>query len=134
LASIDLLTGEVYGEVHEKHRSKEFVGFLKNLDLRYPKDVKIRIILDNHSSHVSIETKEYLKTVPERFEFVFTPVHTGWLNLIEVFFSKMTRSFLRGIRVVSKNELKERILNYIKEVNQMPTIFSRKWKMDQIVI
>jgi transposase len=134
LASIDLLTGDVYAEVHEKHRSKEFVGFLKNLDLRYPKDLKIKIILDNHSSHVSKETKGYLKTVPGRFEFVFTPVHASWLNLIEVFFSKMTRSFLRGIRVKSKKELKERILNYIKEVNQMPTVFSWKWKMDQIII
>jgi len=134
LASIDLLTGEVYGEVHERHRSREFVEFLKNLDSKYEKDVKIKIILDNHSAHVSKETKAYLKTVPSRFEFVFTPVHASWLNLIEVFFSKMTRSFLRGIRVKSKKELKDRILKYIKEVNEMPTIFSWKWKMDGIVI
>ncbi len=134
LASIDLLTGEIYAEVHEKHRSREFVGFLKNLNKLYAEDMKIKIILDNHSSHISKETKKYLKTVPNRFEFVFTPVHASWLNLIEVFFSKMTRSFLRGIRVKSKQELKERILKYIEEVNQMPTIFSWKWKMDQILI
>jgi len=86
--------------------------------------MRIKIILDNHSAHVSKETKSYLKTVPGRFEFVFTPKHASWLNLIEVFFSKMTRSFLRGIRVNSKSELKERILKYINEVNEMTTIFS----------
>ena len=134
LASIDLLTGKVIGEVFERHRSKEFVEFLKNLDNSYPKDMKIKIILDNHSSHVSKETKNYLKTVPGRFEFIFTPKHASWLNLIEVFFSKMTRSFLRGIRVDSKLELKERILKYIDEVNEMPTIFTWKWKMEDIII
>jgi len=134
LASIDLITGQIYGEVHERHRSKEFVGFLKNLDSHYSKDMKIRIILDNHSAHVSRETKGYLKTVPGRFEFIFIPKHASWLNLIEVFFSKMTRSFLRGIRVNSKLELKERILKYINEVNEMPTIFSWKWKIEDLVI
>lgn len=134
LASIDLITGKVIGEVHERHRSKEFVEFIKKLDNHYPKDMRIKIILDNHSSHVSKETKNYLKTVPGRFEFIFTPKHASWLNLIEVFFSKMARSFLRGIRVNSKSELKDRILKYIDEVNEMPTIFSWKWKMDEILI
>ena len=134
LASIDLITGKVIGEVYERHRSKEFVEFIKKLDNHYPKDMRIKIILDNHSSHVSKETKNYLKTVPGRFEFIFTPKHASWLNLIEVFFSKMARSFLRGIRVNSKSELKDRILKYIDEVNEMPTIFSWKWKMDEILI
>jgi len=97
-------------------------------------EFKIKIILDNHSSHISKETKAFLKTVTNRFEFVFTPTHASWLNLIEVFFSKMTRSFLRGIRVKSKAELKERILNYLDEVNEMPTIFKWKWKMEDIIV
>jgi len=134
LASIDLLNGKVYGQVHDRHRSKEFVGFLKGLDESYPPEFKIKIILDNHSAHISKETKAFLKTVPNRFEFVFTPTHASWLNIIEVFFSKMTRTFLRGIRVESKAELKERILKYLDEVNEMPTIFKWKWKMDDIIV
>ena len=134
LASIDLLTGKIYAQVKERHRSKEFVEYLKGLDELYPKAVKIKIILDNHSSHISKQTKQYLKTVPNRFAFIFTPVHASWLNLIEVFFSKMTRSFLRGIRVKSKQELQNRILKYIDEVNQMPTVFQWKWKMEDINI
>lgn len=134
LASIDLLNGKIYGEVHDRHRSKEFVVFLKGLGKLYPPDFKIKIILDNHSSHISKETKAFLKTVPNRFEFVFTPTHASWLNLIEVFFSKMTRSFLRGIRVKSKTELKERILKYLDEVNEMPTVFKWKWKMEDVIV
>ena len=46
----------------------------------------------------------------------------------------MTRSFLRGIRVNSKIELKERILKYLDEVNEMPTVFKWKWKMEDIIV
>ncbi len=134
LASIDLLNGKIYGEIHDRHRSKEFVCFLKGLDELYPPDFRIKIILDNHSAHISKETKTFLKTVPNRFEFIFTPTHASWLNIIEVFFSKMTRSFLRGIRVKSKTELKERILKYLDEVNEMPTILKWKWKMEDIIV
>ena len=132
LASIDLLTGKVHGKVYDRHRSKEFIDFLKYIDSIYPEGAKIKIILDNHSSHISKETKNYLKKIPGRFEFIFTPTHASWLNLIEVFFSKMTRSFLRGIRISSKDELRSRILQYLNEINQMPTIF--RWKMEEVTV
>jgi len=134
LAGIDLLNGKVYGKVFDRHRSKEFVDFLKSIDGIYPCNMKIKIIMDNHSSHISKETKAYLKTVPNRFEFIFTPTHASWLNIIEMFFSKMARSFLRGIRVKSKEELKSRIIKYLDEVNEIPTVFRWKWKMDEIAI
>jgi transposase len=134
LAAIDLLSGHVHGDVQDRHRSAEFTDFLKKLDYVYAPDIKIRMILDNHSSHISKETKRYLATVPNRFEFIFTPTHGSWLNIIETFFSKATRSFLRALRVKSKSELKERILQYIDEVNQMPVIFKWKYKMDQISV
>ena len=134
LAAIDLLSGHVHGDVQDRHRSAEFTDFLKKLDHVYAPDIKIRMILDNHSSHISKETKRYLATVPNRFEFIFTPTHGSWLNIIETFFSKATRSFLRALRVKSKSELKERILQYIDEVNQMPVIFKWKYKIDQISV
>lgn len=123
LAGIDLVTGEVIGSVQDRHRSKEFVDFLKELDERYDPDYRIQIILDNHSAHTSKETREYLETVPNRFEFVFTPKHGSWLNMIESFFAKMSKSFLRHIRVKSKEELKQRIEQYLQEVNQEPVPF-----------
>jgi len=134
LAGIDLLTGKVYGKVFDRHRSKEFIQFLKSIAGIYSRNMRIKIIMDNHSSHISKETKAYLKTVPNRFEFIFTPTHASWLNMIEMFFSKMARSFLRGIRVKSKEELKCRIMKYLDEINEIPTVFRWKWKMDEIAI
>ena len=121
LAAIDLLTGEAIPLVSNTHKSSDFVTFLKILDEKYPKGDKIRLILDNHSAHTSRETQEYLNTVPGRFEFVFTPTHGSWLNMVEGFFSKMTRQMLSGIRVGSKEELKERILKYFEEINEVPS-------------
>lgn len=132
LAGIDLLTGEVFSLVSETHKSGDFIGFLKILDNRYNKEDKIRLVLDNHSSHTSKETQEYLKTRKGRFEFVFTPKHGSWLNIIESFFSKMTKQMLRHIRVKSKDELKERIYKYFDEVNQDPVIPRWHYKMDNI--
>lgn len=134
MAGIDLVTGHIVATVEERHRSCEFVEFLKLTDKHYEDKEKIKIILDNHSAHISKETRAYLNTVPNRFEFVFTPKHGSWLNLIESFFGKMAQSMLRAIRVKSKEELKERICTYIKEINDFPTVYRWKYKMDEISI
>lgn len=134
LASIDLLNGHVHGMVADRHRSAEFVEHLKALDRHYPEEATIRMILDNHSAHISKETRRYLASVPNRFEFVFTPTHGSWLNLIESFFSKMARTLLRGIRVESKEELKARIEKWLKEINQDPVVFRWKYGLDAIEI
>jgi hypothetical protein len=84
LAGIDLLTGKVHACVEDRHQSREFVGFLKRLDAAYPADTAIKLILDNHSAHISKETKAWIATRPGgRFCFVFTPKHGSWLNLVE---------------------------------------------------
>lgn len=133
LAGIDLLTGEAIPLVSDTHKSSDFIEFLKILDKKYPSQDKIRIILDNHSAHTSKETKNFLATMPEgRFEFVFTPKHGSWLNMIESFFSKMTKQMLRGIRVKSKEELVARIYQYFNEVNEEPVVYHWKYKMDEI--
>ena len=133
LAAIDLLTGEAIPLVSETHKSSDFVAFLKKLDNHYPKQDRIRIILDNHSAHTSKETRNFLATMPEgRFEFVFTPKHGSWLNMIESFFSKLTKQMLRGIRVNSKEELENRIYQYFDEVNQEPVIYRWTYKLDEV--
>ena len=134
LAGIDLLTGQVHGLVRDRHRSVEFIEFLKLVDSKYSKQMTIRIVLDNHSAHTSKETRRYLASVPNRFEFVFTPTHGSWLNLIESFFGKMAKTFLRGIRVKSKPELTRRIERYLAEINQTPVVFRWKYALDSIVV
>lgn len=131
MAAIDLVSGCARHQLVDRHRSREFVAFLQQLIDAYPPRTKFRIVLDNHSAHMSAEVREYLATVPNRFEFVFTPKHASWLNLIEVFFSKMARTVLRGLRVESKTELRRRIRKYFKEVNRCPVVFTWKYMLDQ---
>ena len=132
LAAIDLQTGEAIPLVRDKHSSKEYIEFLKLLDNKYPKGDKVRIVLDNLKVHTSEATRKYLTTVPGRFEFVFTPKHGSWLNMVEGFFSKMTRQMLRGIRVKSKEELTNRIYKYFAEINEEPIVFHWKYNLDDI--
>ena len=95
---------------------------------------RLRLILDNHSAHISKETQSYLAGRPQRFLFVFVPKHGSWLNLVENMFSKMARSMLREIRVQSKQELIQRIHLYFQEVNAAPVVFRWKYKMDEVSI
>ena len=131
LAGIDLLTGKVHALVKDRHRSREFIEFLGLLDAAYPAATAIKIILDNHSAHISRETKAWLAAGPEgRFQFVFTPKHGSWLNLVEGFFAKAARSVLRHIRVASKHELKQRIIEFIDDLNRDPVIHRWRYQID----
>jgi transposase len=126
LAGLDLHTGHVTARVEHRHRSREFIALLKDLDAFYPPDSAIRLILDNHSAHTSRETNSFLARRPNRFEYVLTPKHGSWLNIIETLFGKMARTFLRHIRVKSWDELRERILKGIAEINAAPVV--HRWK------
>ena len=132
LAGIDLLTGQVHALVKDRHRSREFIEFLKLIDAAYPAHTAIKLILDNHSAHISKETKAWLADQPiGRFEFTFTPKHGSWLNLVEGFFSKLARSVLRHIRVASKQELKDRIMAAMDEFNRHPVVHAWSYRLDQ---
>ena len=126
MGGLDLQTGRVFAQVHERHRSREFISLLEELDEYYPQGVIIRVILDNHLAHVSKETMSCLQSKPNRFKYVHTPKHGSWLNIIEGFFSKIARSFFKHIRVDSLEKLKNRIILGIAEINAEPVI--HKWK------
>src|SRR6201988_2409700 len=130
LAGIDLVSGKVHALVRDRHRSREFIEFLKLLDAAYPAHTAIKLILDNHAAHISKETTAWFAEQPAgRFAFTFTPKHGSWLNLIEAFFPKFARSVLRHIRVTSKHELKQRIMAGIDDVNRYPVIHTWSYKL-----
>ena len=132
LAGIDLMTGQVHALVRDRHRSHEFIEFLKLIDAAYPPATAIKLILDNHSAHISRETRAWLAERPtHRFKFTFTPKHGSWLNLIEGFFSKVARSVLRHIRVASKQELKDRLMAAINYFNQNPVVHTWTYMLDK---
>jgi transposase len=101
-------------------------------DAHYPAGTRIRVVLDNHSAHISKPKRAFLASLPNRFEFTFTPKHGSWLNLIESFFAKMAKTLLRGIRVASADELKARIELYLKQVNETPVVFRWKYKLQTL--
>lgn len=126
LAALDLQDGHITARVEDRHRSAEFTSLLSDLDAGYPPECTIRIILDNHSAHLSKETQAFLSQHPNRFQYVLTPKHGSWLNIVETLFGKMARTFLRHIRVQSLDELKTRILKGVAEINAAPVV--HRWK------
>jgi len=126
LAALDLHTGRVTARVERRHRSREFIALLQDLDRSYPPECILRLVLDNHSAHLSKETQAYLSTRPNRFQYVLTPTHGSWLNIVETLFGKMSRTFLRHIRVQSWEELRDRILLGVAEINAAPVV--HRWK------
>ena len=135
LAALDLHDGHITARVERRHRSVEFIALLKDLDAYYPPECNIRVILDNHSAHISKETYSYLATRPNRFHYVLTPKHGSWLNIVETLFGKMARTFLKHIRVQSWEELRRRILLGIDEINASPVV--HRWgkfdALDQVI-
>jgi len=123
---LDLHSGHVTARVERRHRSREFIALLQDLDAQYAPEAMIRLILDNHSAHISKETRVFLATRPNRFKYVHTPTHGSWLNIVETLFGKMARTFLRHIRVHSWEELHDRILQGIAEINATPVV--HRWK------
>lgn len=132
LAGIDLMNGEVIGLVRKSHTSADFIDFLKKVDDKYDKDLKISIILDNHSVHRCKDVMEFLAVNPDRFEFTFTPKHASWLNLIESFFSKCAKQCLKHLRVNSLEDLKNHIEDWLKETNETPVVYRWQWKLEDI--
>ncbi len=126
LAALDLHSGHVVGHVEGRHRSREFIALLKDLDRYYPAECTIRLVLDNHSAHISKETRAFLASKPNRFKYVLTPTHGSWLNIVETLFGKMALTFLRHVRVQSWEELRDRILKGIEEINADPVV--HRWK------
>ena len=97
----------------------------------YPAHTAIKVILDKHSAHTLKETRAWLAYQPaHRFQFIFTPKHGSWLNLVEGFFSKLAPSVLRHIRVISKQELKDRIVQAMDYFNQQPVVHTWSYLLE----
>ena len=126
LAGLDLHNGHVTAQVERRQRRREFMALLQDLDDYYSPDCTIRLILDHHSVHLSKETQAFLATRPNRFQYVLTPTHGSWLNMVETLLGKMARTFLRHIRVGSWEELRRRILQGIAEINAEPVVHRGK--------
>lgn len=116
-AAFDVATGEVMGRVTRRHRAKEFVAFLRQIEAQTPSELDLHIVLDNSSTHKTKAVKSFLAKHP-RFHFHFTPTSASWLNAVESWFSQLERrSIHRGV-FTSVQELRNEIRRYIRVHNE----------------
>ncbi len=133
LAGIDLQTGRVVLRFSDTNKTADFVAFLKALNKNFRSSDKIQIIMDPRAIRTPKKLRNYLETIPGRFEFVLNPKHGSWLNLIESLFGKMTRGLLGGLRVQTKEELIERINDHIAQANSEPSVYRWPRAIDEVL-
>lgn len=134
LAGVDLLTAKVGAYVEIRHRSWEFIGFLKHLGAANPTHPAIKLILDNHPGRVSKGTEAWLShPTGSPIRLSVHPKHASWRNLLEGFFPKTARSMLRQIRVVPKDEFEAAILAYLDDLNLEAAIHTWTYSIDAAI-
>ncbi|GLD42936.1 MULTISPECIES: IS630 family transposase [Mycobacterium] len=131
-AALDLTTGKVIGSLHSRHRSQEFLAFLKKIDAEVPTDLDCHVVLDNASTHKTPAVKRWLTNHP-RFVLHFTPTSSSWLNLVERWFSELTTKKLRRATHTSVRQLNADIRSWIATWNDNPRPYVWTKTADQIL-
>ena len=117
-----------------RHRSKEFLKFLKQLERQVPPDLDVHLILDNYSTHKSEAVQRWLKPKKrKRFHFHFTPTSSSWLNQVERWFGLITERMIRRGTFLSVQELEQSIYEWLAKWNHAPKRFIWKATADVIL-
>ena len=121
-AALDVATGKVIGQLKRRHRSIDFIGFLRHIDRVVPADLEVHLILDNYGTHKTAKVKQWLLRHP-RFHCHFTPTYSSWINWVERFFASLTEHQLRRGSHRSIVALERAIRGYLEIHNEQPTPF-----------
>lgn len=122
-AALEVHAGRAVPRIEERHRSREFIGFMDQLLHAYPSR-ELHVILDNVSSHASKEVQEWHRRPrSRRVAFHFIPTYSSWLNLAEVLFNLLQAKVIRRGVFPSKPALVAAIMNYIKKFNEERRVF-----------
>jgi transposase len=131
-AALNVATGEVIARCKQKHRSADFLAFLRDIDQHVEAELQIHVVLDNLSAHKSPVVKRWLLRNP-RFQFHFTPTYSSWLNLVERFFGLLTQEALRRGSHTSIPQLRQAILDYVEVHNEARRPFRWTKTADEIL-
>lgn len=121
-AALDIATGAVIGQLHRRHRSSEFLKFLRTIETNVPADLDIHLVMDNYGTHKTPAVKAWLARHP-RFHVHFTPTSASWLNQVERWFATLTEKQIRRGTHRSTNELEQAIRDYLEVNNSNPKPF-----------
>lgn len=131
-AALDVHSGRVVGECRDRHRSVDFCAFLDTVEASVPAELDVHVVLDNASTHKAPPVKAWLLAHP-RYVLHFTPTSASWLNLVECWFSILTRRQLqRGVHP-SVDALKEAITAFVDATNEHPRPFVWTKTADEIL-
>jgi transposase len=131
-AALDVHSGKVLAECHQRHSRKEFLSFLKHVESQTPKDREIHMVLDNYATHKTAQVVRWLAR-HGRWHTHFIPTHSSWLNQVERFFAKITHQRIRRGNFLSVSDLRLAIEDYIRVHNQAPKPFAWTASADLIL-
>jgi len=131
-AALNVATGELVGECHERHRHDEFLAFLKRLERQTPKDLALHLIADNYATHKHPAVNAWLAK-HGRVHLHFTPTSASWLNLVERFFAEITQNRIRRGVFKSVAQLEAAILAYLGHRNRQPHPFTWTASVEKII-
>ncbi len=131
-AALDVATGRVIGKLKRRHRSTEFLSFLRHIDKQVPLELDVHLVLDNDGTHKTPKVEQWLLRHP-RFHCHFTPTYSSWLNLVERFFAALTEEQLRRGTHRSVPVLERAIRQYLETYNEDPQPFRWTKSADEII-
>ena len=131
-AALDVATGEVMGQLHRRHRSSEFLLFLRTIEGNVPAKLDVHLIMDNYGTHKTPKIRAWFARHP-RFHVHFTPTYGSWINLVERWFAELTNKRIRRGVFRSVKDLESAIREFIEVHNEDPTPFVWTRTADQIL-
>jgi transposase len=131
-AALNVATGKVIGEFHQRHRAVEFRKFLNTVEAAVPSGLDVHVILDNYGTHKTPRIQRWLVRHP-RYHVHFTPTGASWINLVERWFAGLTEKQLRRGVHRSTKELETAIARYIALANARPRPFVWTKTADEIL-
>jgi transposase/transcriptional regulator with XRE-family HTH domain len=121
-AALEILQGKVIGQCYSRHRNQEFLKFLRRLDVEFPGELALHLVMDNYGTHKHPNVQAWLKRHP-RFVPHFVPTSSSWLNLVERWFGELTAKAVRRSSFASVADLKAAIAEFLEAWNQNPNPF-----------
>jgi transposase len=121
-AALDIATGAIIGDLHRRHRSSEFLQFLRTIEANVPPSLDVHLVMDNYGTHKTPAIKNWLARHP-RFQIHFTPTSASWLNQVERWFATLTQKYIRRSTHRSTRQLEQAIRHYLEVNNDDPKPF-----------
>jgi transposase len=131
-AAFDIADGKVIASMHRRHRSVEWLKFLKKIDAQVPAELDVHVVCDNYATHKTPAVQTWLASHP-RFHMHFTPTSASWLNQVERWFGLITDKLIRRGVHKSVQALEKDILAWVETWNDDPKPFIWTKTADEIL-